>query len=227
MKYLKFNAFIQARMSSKRLPGKVLKLLGERPILKHVYDRVALSPLVSEVIILTSNQSSDDSIEQYCTDSGIQCFRGDLDNVAQRFLEATEKYPCDFFVRVCADSPFFDAEIMDAAIIIASHETADLVTNTFPRTYPAGLSVEVISSHVYKEAYPKFSSLDHLEHVTPYFYENAQNFIIKNITQSTSDDSSVNLCVDDKDDFERATKLVEDLGCGLPDRGWRDMRRLF
>ena len=107
------HAFIQARMSSTRLPGKVLKLINGKPVLWHVVSRLQFSKNLTKIVVLTSTDKSDDEISDYCKDQNFLCFRGDLDDVLKRFYDASNFYNSDNIIRITADCPLIDPVIVD------------------------------------------------------------------------------------------------------------------
>src|SRR5688572_16969036 len=102
---MKVNVFIQARMSSSRFPGKVMVDLHGKPIIRHLIDQMQQVKGIDQIVVLTSHENSDDILVDYLERSAQPVFRGDLENVYARFKQALQVYPCDFFVRLCADSP--------------------------------------------------------------------------------------------------------------------------
>ncbi len=124
-------AIVLGRMSSSRLPGKVLQNLRDRPLLAYPIERLRHSGCVGAVVVATSTDSSDDPIEDYCNRTGVACFRGDLDNVARRTLDAARSVDAEWFFRANADSPFLAVELYESAI--RQRSDADLVSNVFPR----------------------------------------------------------------------------------------------
>ena len=154
---------VQARMSSDRLPGKVLAPISGRPLLGHLLDRLgrvrgALGPVVA-----TSDRSEDDAIESFCASVTVPCHRGSRDDVALRLEEAAAEAGADAIARVCADSPVLDPALVVEAIETFEVAQPDLVTNTFPRTYPKGQSVEVIDVDALRALRPDMNlSLIHI-----------------------------------------------------------------
>ena len=110
-----FYIFIQARMNSKRLPGKSLIKINNKPVLKHIFDRLRVFGK-KKIIILTSKNKHDDEIEKFCLENDIKIFRGDLKNVYQRYCDALIKYKCSSFVRITGDSVFVDSKIVKKTI---------------------------------------------------------------------------------------------------------------
>ena len=195
-------AIIQARLSSQRLPGKVLKEIQGRPLLDYVYQRVSQSRLLQNIVVATSDHSSDEPIFEYCLKQGMECYRGPLEDVAGRFSGALLNYDAPSFLRISADSPMMDPEIIDTAIRHFQTGCYDLVTNVFPRTFPKGQSVEIVGAELFNAAYEKMISTEDKEHVTRVFYQNAGQYRILNFT-SEQNLSHLNLCIDTQEDFDR------------------------
>lgn len=186
---------IQARMSSSRLPGKVLKPLGGRPLLERMIQRVTRANHLGGIVVATSDQAADDAIVEFCRARGISYVRGPLEDVAQRFLLTMETVPADAYARLCADSPLMDPAVVDAVVEAYERAMPDLATNVYPRTFPAGLSVEVINPSTFRRAIARFHTEEQREHVTRFFYEHAEEFDIVNVANPNprpSMDLSVN-----------------------------------
>ena len=133
-------------MSSTRFPGKVLKELAGKPMLQWTIERLGCSKLLKKIVVTTSLDSGDDEVEEFCLAQNIECHRGPLENVAQRFAEVATLEKAESFVRTNGDSPLIDPEIIDQAVAIFQTTAVDLVTNTMIRTFPKGQSVEVLNS---------------------------------------------------------------------------------
>lgn len=204
------RAFIQARMSSSRFPGKVLAPLGGKPIIEHVIQKVTQVVPTSMITVATSTQHSDDPLVCYVRELGISVHRGPLDNVFERFRLCLEKYPCDWFFRVCADSPFLDCTTMRLIATYSNRpEEIDLVTNVFPRTYPRGQSIEMIRSARFSSIEMEQLTPGEREHVTKVYYNHPQDFGIANIESGNPELASTSLVVDTLEDLSR---LANSLG---------------
>lgn len=204
---MRIGAIIQARMSSKRLPGKVLMQILYKPILLYLLERIGKCSRLDTIIVATSDDDSDDPIEEFCDDFAVECYRGSLENVAERFRDAAKTYKLDAFVRVCSDSPLLDPGLVDEHVELFRQGDSDLVTNVKNRTFPPGQSVEVISAEVFVGAVKKMDKPQHFEHVTRYFYENSADFVIKEIKCPVKwGDTS--FAVDNLADFERIEALI-------------------
>jgi len=174
------HAFVQARMNSRRLPGKVLKSINKKKILEIIHHRLSKSEYIKKIIIVTSNNPSDDKIEKFCKLKNFLYYRGDLQNVVSRYRDASSYYGSKCIVRICGDSPFVDYKLIDSCVSTYFKKKVDLVTNVYPRTFPAGVSVEVFSKKLID--YLHLQKLDKFEkeHVTKYFY-NRKKFNIINL----------------------------------------------
>lgn len=200
-------AIIQARCSSRRLPGKVLTPLHGRPMLWWLVERVRLSPAVADMVVATSDDPSDDALEVWCRESGIACLRGALDDVAGRFLTVAEALDADSFIRVNGDSPLLDPAILNRAVDLFEGGGADLVTNTQKRSFPKGQSVEVVSTAALKGCHPEMSA-DEKEHVTAYFYRNSADFRIENFS-CHEDLHDLQMSVDTAEDFLAVERMMK------------------
>ena len=203
-------AIIQARMSSKRLEGKVLKLLGKKTLLEWVIDNTHKSKHIKKVIIATSLARDDDKILKFCEKKKIECYRGNLNNVYLRFVKVIKKNKASSFIRITADSPFIDPALIDNGIKLYNSGKYDMVTNTFQRSFPKGQSFSIHNSNIFVNNLKNIKSKNHKEHITPFFYENSKKFKIKNIFYN-SNQSHLNMSVDTKDDLKKARKIIKKL----------------
>ena len=197
---------LQARMSSKRFPGKTLKLLKGKKILELIHEQISRSNFISEIIVATSKHFSDDKIFLFCKKRNIKVFRGSLNNVASRYYQIVKKKRCKYFLRINADSPLSSEKIIDQLCKKSKESKIDIITNVFPRTFPKGQSVEIIRSSLLKKYIGKFDKYD-LEHVTSYFYKNFKKFKIKKI-KNKFDQSMYNLSIDTKNDFRNMNSVL-------------------
>ncbi len=169
---MKIGIIVLCRYSSSRLPGKVLIEIGGRSVLGHIVDRLKRAAGNYPIIVATSSQSSDEPIERFCRRSLIPCYRGELDNVSERFAACAEKWDLDYAVRINGDNIFTDPDILNAMLAIAETEVYDFMTNVPGRTFPYGMSVEIVRTDFYRDSLPK-QNPDQQEHVTAWLYENA------------------------------------------------------
>lgn len=199
---------IQARYSSKRLPGKVLKKILGITILQRVVNQVKKSTKISKIIIATSKSITDKKIINFCNKNKINCMTGPLNNVFKRFYSIIIHERCKAFVRISADSPLLDPSLIDKAINLFNKNRYNIVTNVFPRTFPKGLSVEVVNSKIILESLLKIKKKKHQEHLTSFFYENCKNFKIKNLYNKINN-SNINLSIDSLRDFIKVKNIIK------------------
>jgi spore coat polysaccharide biosynthesis protein SpsF len=172
----KIVGIVQARMGSTRLPGKVLMDLDGKSVLERVVRRLRRSKLVAEVVVATTILEKDDVIALECQRIGSVCFRGSEQDVLDRYYQAARECNADTIVRITADCPLIDPEIIDRIIECFLRERADYATNDVPQTFPRGLDVEVFSMSSLKRAWKEATAPYQREHVTPYFYEHPEIF---------------------------------------------------
>ena len=179
-------AIVQARMSSSRLPGKVLMDIEGIPMIGRQIERIRKADLISEVIVATSVHASDDPLVDYLESIDVKVQRGPLDDVLQRFIEVLDRAQAEDFVRLTADCPLADPDIIDEAIEMYFESNCDYVSNTLIRTYPRGLDVEIAKSKVLREiAKNNFDQMSR-EHVTYGIYTQPEVYSLGNLAQSRS-----------------------------------------
>ena len=190
-------------MSSKRFPGKVLAPFSGRPIVSCVVHSVLKVVALEQIFVLTSTQPSDDPLVAYLNSIGVQIYRGSLENVFDRFRQCLMAFPCPWFVRICADSPLLAPDLLQQLIEHAIATDADLVTNTFPRTFPKGYSVEVVRSQPFLAINPEQLNAAEREHVTRFYYQNPEQFKIVNLSSKNPELAQTSLAVDTLEDLRR------------------------
>jgi spore coat polysaccharide biosynthesis protein SpsF len=203
---MEIGAIVQARTSSRRLPGKSLRLASDKPLLQYVLEKLENASGVNQILVATSTDPSDDPIESLCQRLGILCFRGPGDNVAERYRQGIKEFPFDAFLRVTGDSPLLDPNLIETAIKIFRSGKFDIVTNAQDRSFPKGQSVELVSSEIFCKNVDKFD-FEEQEHITQYFYRNPTQFKIFNFV-SGGQFGSVQLSVDTEEDFLAFEKIL-------------------
>lgn len=188
-------------MSSRRLPGKVLfKFEDGETVLWKVYSQMLKIKNIDNIIVLTSLEESDDQIEKFCIKNKINYIRGPLEDVYSRFCLALETFPCDGFVRICADSPFANECLINYAIDVFNQNDCIYVTNTIDRNFPKGLSIQISNSNEFlSQRYvnsQKFSS----EHICNGFESEIYKSNRINIFSNQLFDKE-SYAIDDKDDL--------------------------
>ena len=204
-------AILQARMSSTRLPGKVLRPILGRPMLGWQIDRIKRSRTIDRLVVATSREASDDAIEGFCDEHGVLCYRGALHDVLARFYGAVEAFgPAEHVIRLTGDCPLIDWTIIDAAVALQKREGSDLAGNGINRTFPDGLDVEVIAFSALQRAYRQATDPGHREHVTQYIYHHPEQFRLAHLTQAP-DLGALRWTVDTTADLEMVEKVFAGL----------------
>ena len=219
-------AVLQARMSSSRLPGKVLApVLGE-PMIARQVERLRRSQRLDEIVVATSDQASDDKLAAAMVDLDLRVVRGPLDDVLARFLKALDSFPATTtMLRLTADCPLVDWRVLDAVIDHHLASGADYTDNTAARTFPHGLDVEVVTPEALRRAGREADSAYDHEHVTPYLYAEPGRFKTASITRSPSL-AHPRWTVDFPEDLDFVRHVYEILYPANPDFGTEDVAAL-
>jgi spore coat polysaccharide biosynthesis protein SpsF len=223
---MRVGVIIQARLSSSRLPGKVLAPVAGRPLLQLLVERLERSRLAQGLVVATSDQPSDDPVAQLCATLGLACVRGPLDDVAERFRLALEQAGWEAFVRVSGDSPLLDPRLVDQALTIFQDRRPDLVTNVAVRSFPKGQSVEVVEAGAFCRACAGMETAHDREHVTPFIYRRSREFDIVNFVcpRALGD---MQMSVDTPEDLARCRSVVEGMARPHWDYGWDELANMF
>lgn len=209
-------AIVQARMSSTRLPGKVMKPIAGRPILWHVVNRLSAASLIDEIVVATTTGPEDDIIEEWCKLNGTSFSRGSLEDVLDRYYRAAESFGARTVVRVTSDCPLIDPALVDRAIERFNEGGFDHVS--VDSSFPDGLDAEVFSFEALRRAHCEAALASEREHVTPYIWKNPGAFTLGKI-KSEVDLSGMRWTVDDERDLRFVTAVYEGVGAlAAPER---------
>lgn len=203
----KADVIIQARLTSTRLPKKVLApILGE-PMLLHVIKRVRAAKLVDRVILAIAD-NRDNSLEEFAIKNNIPYLKGSEDDVLSRYYKTAQKFNVKNIVRLCSDQPLIDPSIIDEIIKAYFESGVNYCSNLIKRTFPRGLEVEVFDFSVLKKSFLVAKEKYQREHVTPYIYENKNLFKTKNIeAKGELRRPDLRFTVDTKEDLEFIKKI--------------------
>ncbi len=206
----KLGIIIFARYSSKRLRGKTLALINKTTLLEIIYRRLLKVSKNIPIIIATSTLKADDKIDNFCKEKNYLVFRGSHNNVLKRTLDCCKKFKLDSFVRVCCDRPFVDFNLIKKMILyFKKNPHYEIITNNYPKTYPPGLTSEIIKVSSYKKInFYKFSKTDK-EHICNYFYRRSKYFKIKNFFSKKINQEKFNLTIDYKKDLIFTKKIYK------------------
>jgi spore coat polysaccharide biosynthesis protein SpsF len=202
---------IFSRLDSKRLPGKALKPFAGRPLLGHVIDRARAAGEPDLVIVATTDRPTDDGLAKFAEDQGAKVFRGSHLDVLGRALACAEAFELAALGRISGDSPFIDPKLIDRMIVAHRQAGAEVTTNLHPRTFPMGMSFELITIEALRRLAAATDDPSHREHMTTYIYAHPEAFRIHNVTSGIGDSEKVPLTVDSADDLVQANWLVRRL----------------
>lgn len=187
----KTYAIIQARMSSSRLPGKVLRKIKQKPMLHYVIKQVNASKLIDEIIIATTTEKEDNSIINYCIKKKIKYFRGSKLDLLDRYYQCAKKYNCNPIVRITSDCPLVDPQVIDKIISEFLKKKYDYISNNLEKikgkwensmcNYPQGMTVEISTFNALEKAWKKAKKPSEREHVFPYIQFNPKKFKVDRI----------------------------------------------
>jgi spore coat polysaccharide biosynthesis protein SpsF len=221
----KVVAVIQARMGSSRLPGKVLQDVGGCPMLGRVVGRLQRSRHINELLVATTERPADDPIVQFCNSHSVGVFRGQEQDVLDRYYRAAQFSKANVIVRITSDCPLIDPEITDKTIQEFLNVGPDYASNALVRTYPRGLDTEVVDSEALLRCWQQAALPYQRSHVTPYIYEHPESFRLHAVT-GEHDDSSYRWTVDTPEDLEFVCAVYRHFG-GKDDFSWVDVLDLL
>jgi spore coat polysaccharide biosynthesis protein SpsF len=205
-------AIIQARMASSRLPGKVLLDICGKPMLERVLNRVKLTRSIDNILVATTTDPSDDVLAKWCREHQVDCFRGSMQDVLDRYYQAGVTYSPRYIVRVTADCPVIDPGLIDETLLACQENGVDFAATRLPppfhRTYPIGLDVEVSTFSALERAWREAKLPAEREHVFPYLYDQPGRFNLK-ILNHEPDYGSLRWTVDTADDLELIRRIYE------------------
>ncbi len=209
----KTGVLIQSRMSSSRMPGKMLMDLAGMPLVEYVYKRCGTAQKPDMIAVITSTDISDDPLNDYCTNHDITVFRGSLNNVLHRFVQAASFFNLDFVCRVCGDSPFVDPIMIDRMLVEAICFNYDYLSLT--HTIDGFLS-EIIKCKALEKSSRMTSDPHDIEHVTRHIRRNAHLFETKWIDMNVPYlGPGISITVDQPEDLEFCSAIAEDLSLNM------------
>jgi len=219
-------AILQVRVSSSRLPNKVLKPILGKPMLTLQLERVQRSTMLDQLVVATSLDDSDDNLESLCKEFDIPCFRGSLEDVLDRFYQAAVQYQPEHVVRLTGDCPLADPVVIDQVVEFYLQENFDYASNTLEPTFPDGLDVEVFRFSVLEQAWQEAELPSQREHVTPFIHTQPDRFRLGSF-KGDVDLSTLRWTVDELEDFELVCRIYEELYPNTPNFTTDDVLELL
>ena len=217
-------AILQARTSSTRLPNKVLKPILGKAMILHQIERIQRSKLIDKLVVATSDEKEDKEIIKLCKDNGISVFAGSLNNVLDRFYQCYQKYPAHHIVRLTADCPLADWQVIDKTI--QYHLTGYYDYTATSLKYPDGLDVEIMKNEVLTNAWNNAKIPSEKEHVTHYINQRPAKFKIAKYDYE-QDLSYLRWTVDEVADFILIEKIYQNLYVKKPSFLMEDILKLL
>jgi len=215
----------QARMTSNRLPGKIMKKVNGKPLLAYHIERLKEIKQVDEIIIATTTNKEDDIVADFAKEAQVTCFRGSEHNVLERFYLAAVEANADYVLRVTSDCPILDPYLHNKLISLLKKDQSLDGYSVEIESFCRGLDGELFTMNTLEIAY--YNAIDSLdkEHVTRYIYQNFNNFKWKTITNKINI-SHLRLCVDTNEDFLEIKRVIELLEAQPIDYSWENIVKL-
>jgi spore coat polysaccharide biosynthesis protein SpsF len=202
---------IEARMTSTRLPGKVLLEAAGKPLLEHMIERLRRSRALDEIVIATTAEASSDPIVALGERLGVGVFRGSEDDVLARVLGAAEAYDADLIVETTGDCPLIDPATIDEVVARFNEGHADYCSNLLERTYPIGMAVQAFPTAVLAEVAQLTQDPADREHVSLYIYEHPEQYRLRNVAFDRPESAELRLTVDTPEDYALVKAVFEEL----------------
>jgi len=211
-------ATIEARMTSSRLPGKVLMKAAGRPMLQHMIERLQKVPSLDGVVVATTVNATDDPVVDLAERLGVGYFRGSEDDVLARVLDAARAHDADVIVETTGDCPLIDPTLVEACIQGYLDAGVDYVSNVLERTYPRGMDTQVFTTDVLADVAARTDDADDHEHVSLYIYSHPEIYSLKNMPGPPElSNPGLGLTLDTPEDFELIRHIFDALYPSDPD----------
>ena len=225
---MKTVVIVQARMTSSRLPGKVLKRVLDKPLLEYQIERVRKVKSADEIVIATTVNNVDREIVEFCDRLSLPCFRGSEQDVLSRFRDAAAAFHADVVIRLTSDCPIIDPHVVERVLrhFLENASNYDYVSNCIARTYPRGMDTEIFPFGILEEAYHEAEEPADREHVTPFIYRQRHRFRLSNVAYPR-DLSFHRWTVDTEEDFTLIRRIIEELHPLNPEFRMEDVLGLF
>lgn len=207
---MRIISIIQARMNATRLPGKVLLDICGKTLLEHIIERVKQSRFIDSLVLATTSNPRDRALIELARQIGINSYAGSEDDVLDRFYQAARLFGAEVIVRITADDPFKDPQVIDKIVDYFLKHRLDYASNTIKPTYPEGLDVEVFSFAALEKAWRQASKPSEREHVTPYIWNHPEIFKLANI-ENAVDLSRLRWTLDYEEDLQFAREIYKRL----------------
>ena len=217
---------VQARMTSTRLPGKVLLPLAGQPMLVRLIERLGRVQRADGIVVATTTNPCDDAITAVCERLGVPFFRGSEHDVLSRYAKTARLHAANVVVRITSDCPLIDPDLVDQVIEAYEESNVDYVSNMLPPSWPLGMAVEVFSAPALEQAHAHARTAAEREHVTPFLYWHPERYRLRNIA-SPVDLSQHRWTVDTPEDHQLVSLLFDHLYHRMPNFTLADVLTVF
>ena len=225
---MNIGIIVLCRLNSSRLPGKILSHINGKPLITYILERLSKSKYNGNIVIATSRNQTDQPIEDYCIKNNTSYYRGSLENVSERFLKCAIQHRFDYAVRINGDNLFTDPSLIDEYCDLAMSGDFDLISNVPNRTYPSGMSVEVIKVSFMRKIAANFKKKKYKEHVTLYFYENLASGHFKFIENNDLPEAKgLKLAIDHLFDLNLVSNLLKKMDKNHIHYNWKEIVNLY
>lgn len=210
MTNMKIIVLVQARLSSSRLPGKVLQPLGSRVVVGQVFHQLSFLRNSSQIVLVTSVENSDSPLVDWAIEQNVPYYRGSLHDVLDRYYQAALYYKADAIVRITADCPLIDPQVVDVVIHRFMESGVDYCSNVLPPTFPDGLDTEVIKFSALQTAWREATLPSEREHVTPYIRNHPEQFTKTTVVHTPSLEQ-YRWTLDTAEDYDFLQRVVKEV----------------
>ena len=225
---MNIGIIVLCRFNSSRLPGKILSSINDKPLITYIIERLSISKYNANIVVATSSNETDQPIYNHCLQNKITCYRGSLENVSERFLNCAIHHGFDYAVRINGDNLFTDPSLIDNYCDLAISGGFDLISNVPNRTYPSGMSIEVVKVSFLRKAISNFDRDKYKEHVTLYFYENLTFGKFKFVENNDLPEAKgLKLAIDHLFDLNLAANLIKRMERNHIHYNWREIVNLY
>jgi len=225
----KTGIVLLARMSSSRLPGKALRQIEGKESILYILEKLLQVVPAEQIILATSSESSDDPLADFVAQQGIAVYRGSLDKVAERFYQAGLQLNCDYLCRMNGDNIFLDSHLLQQMLALSNSGNFDFISNVKDRSYPKGMSVEIVRTTYYENLLPEIlADAYYTEHVMPLVYErlNSGSYYFQMNTEFP-EAAGLQLALDTAEDFKRTEWMMQQANLPHTKLGLKELLHLY
>lgn len=225
---MRIGCIIEARMTSTRLPGKVMKDVHGKPSIMRQIERIERSRFIDTIVVATTVNATDDPLAALLEEEGVEYFRGSEDDVLGRVAEAAAAFDLDVIVEITGDCPLVDIAESDRVVERFLEGGLAVASNCFIVTYPIGMDTIVFSRAALEESARKAVDPVHREHVCMYLFEHPYEYIFANMEAPPFlKGPQLRMTLDEQEDYEFICWVYDSLYPRKPDFTLYDVMKLL